>query len=98
MLRWIIKILLFPISLLLSILIAFMTFLLSIGTVLLYFLMILCVVGAIASFILGSSVLYVSRLINKKEGIINKVFVDMLDKLGYDIQLVYVKKKGAAEK
>lgn len=51
MLRLIIKILLFPISLLLSILIAFMTFLLSIGTVLLYFLMILCVVGAIASFI-----------------------------------------------
>ena len=103
MLRWIIKILLFPISLLLSILIAFLTFLLSIGTVLLYFLMILYVVGAIASFIqnktiLGTSTPYVSRLINKKEGIINKVFVDMFDKLGYDIQLVYVKKKGAAEK
>ena len=32
MLRWIIKILLFPISLLLSILIAFMTFLLGVGT------------------------------------------------------------------
>jgi hypothetical protein len=46
----------------------------------------------------GTSAPYVSRLINKKEGIINKVFVDMLDKLGYDIQLVYVKKKGAAEK
>lgn len=43
----------------------------------------------------GTSAPYVSRLINKKEGIINKVFVDMLDKLGYDIQLVYVKKKGA---
>ncbi len=46
----------------------------------------------------GTSAPYVSRLINKKEGIINRVFVDMLDKLGYDIQLVYVKKKGAAEK
>ena len=46
----------------------------------------------------GTSAPYVSRLINKKEGIINKVFVDMFDKLGYDIQLVYVKKKGAAEK
>lgn len=46
----------------------------------------------------GTSAPYVSRPINKKEGIINKVFVDMLDKLGYDIQLVYVKKKGAAEK
>ena len=45
----------------------------------------------------GTSAPYVSRLINKKEGIINKVFVEMLDKLGYDTQLVYVKKKGAAE-
>lgn len=41
----------------------------------------------------GTSAPYVSRLINKKEGIINKVFVEMLDKLGYDIQLIYVKKK-----
>jgi hypothetical protein len=46
----------------------------------------------------GTSAPYVSRPINKKEGIINKVFVDMLDELGYDIQLVYVKKKEAAEK
>ena len=46
----------------------------------------------------GTSATYVTRLINKKEGIINKIFVDMLDKLGYDIQLVYVKKKEAAEK
>ena len=44
----------------------------------------------------GTSAPYVSRLINKKEGIINEVFVDML--VGHDIQLVYVKKKGAAEK
>ena len=44
----------------------------------------------------GTSAPYVSRLINKKEGIINKVFVDML--VGHDIQLVYAKKKGAAEK
>jgi predicted XRE-type DNA-binding protein len=41
----------------------------------------------------GTSAPYVSRLINKKEGIVNKVFVDMLDKLGYDIQLTYVKKE-----
>ena len=40
----------------------------------------------------GTSAPYVSRLINKKDGIINKVFVDILDKLGYDIRLVYVKK------
>lgn len=40
----------------------------------------------------GTSAPYVSRLINKKDGIVNKVFVDMLDKLGYDIQLTYIKK------
>ena len=32
--------------------------------------------------LVGTSALYVSRPINKKEGIINKVFVDMLDKHG----------------
>ncbi|EHL10346.1 hypothetical protein HMPREF9625_01346 [Oribacterium parvum ACB1] len=62
MLRWIIKILLFPISLLLSILIAFMAFLLGIGTVLLYFLMIICVVGAIASFIQNKTILGIEAL------------------------------------
>lgn len=46
----------------------------------------------------GTSTQYISRPINKKESIINKVFVDMLDKLGYDIQLAYAKKKGAPEK
>ncbi len=45
----------------------------------------------------GTSAPYVSRLINKKEGIINKVFVEMLDKLGYDIQLIYVKKKSEGD-
>ncbi|RLV19647.1 CD1845 family protein [Streptococcus iniae] len=49
--RWILKIVLFPISLLLSVLTAFLTFLLSIGTALLYLLMIFCILGAIASFL-----------------------------------------------
>ncbi|WP_159335908.1 CD1845 family protein [Streptococcus dysgalactiae] len=48
--RWIIKIILFPISLLLSILTAFLTFILGIGTTILYFLMLLCIVAAIGSF------------------------------------------------
>ena len=39
MIRWIVKIILFPISLLLSILTAFLTFILGIGTTILYFLM-----------------------------------------------------------
>ena len=51
MIRWIIKIILFPISLLLSILTVFLTFLLGIGTALLYLLMIFCIFGAIASFL-----------------------------------------------
>ncbi len=33
------------------------------------------------------------KLINKKDGIVNKVFVEMLEKLGYDIQITYVKKE-----
>ncbi|CYK84370.1 membrane protein [Streptococcus pneumoniae] len=48
--RWILKIILFPISLLLSILTAFLTFLLGIGTTILYFLMLMCIVAAIGSF------------------------------------------------
>ncbi|MGJ0021422.1 CD1845 family protein [Streptococcus dysgalactiae] len=48
--RWIIKIILFPISLALSILTAFLTFILGIGTTILYFLMLMCIVAAIGSF------------------------------------------------
>lgn len=49
--RWILKIILFPISLVLSILTAFLTFLLGIGTALLYIVMMFCIFGALASFI-----------------------------------------------
>ncbi|HEL1105843.1 TPA: hypothetical protein TVN75_001554 [Streptococcus equi subsp. zooepidemicus] len=49
--RWVIKIILFPISLLLSILTAFLSFLLGIGTAILYLLMMFCIFGAIASFL-----------------------------------------------
>lgn len=49
--RWILKIFLFPISLLLSILTTFLTFLLAIGTTILYLLMLMCViVGAVSLF------------------------------------------------
>ena len=47
--RWILKIILFPISLVLSILTAFRTFLLAIGTTILYLLMLMCVVVGIVS-------------------------------------------------
>ena len=52
MMRWIIKIILFPISLLLSILTAFLTFILGIGTTILYFLMLMCIVADVFYFIM----------------------------------------------
>lgn len=36
---------------------------------------------------------YVNRVIKKKDGIINKTFVRIMEELGYDIELIYVKKK-----
>lgn len=40
----------------------------------------------------GTSAPYISRLINKQDGIVNRTFVEILDKLGYDIQITYVRK------
>ena len=36
---------------------------------------------------------YVNRIIKKGDGVMNKTFVQMLDALGYDIELHYVKKE-----
>ena len=47
--RWILKIILFPISLMLSILTAFLIFLLAIGTTILYLLQLMCVVVGVVS-------------------------------------------------
>ena len=41
----------------------------------------------------GTTGSYVSRLINKNDGIINKTFVRLLEELGYDVELTYVKKE-----
>ncbi len=41
----------------------------------------------------GTSAPYISRLINKQNSIVNKVFVYLLEKPGYDIQITYVKKE-----
>lgn len=35
---------------------------------------------------------YVNRLIKKQENIINKTFVQMMESLGYDIVLTYIKR------
>ena len=41
----------------------------------------------------GTSAPYIRRLINKQDCIVNKTFVEMLEKLGYDIRVTYVKKE-----
>ncbi|MGQ7365121.1 CD1845 family protein [Streptococcus suis] len=61
--RWILKIILFPISLVLSILTAFLTFLLGIGTALLYIVMVFCIFEALASFIQGEFGIGISGLV-----------------------------------
>ena len=40
----------------------------------------------------GTSPSYVNRLIKSTEKIVNKTFVQMMERLGYDIELTYVKK------
>ena len=42
----------------------------------------------------GTTPSYVNRLIKKSENIVNKTFVQMLESLGYDIELTYVKRDG----
>lgn len=35
---------------------------------------------------------YVNRIIKKKDGIVNKTFIRMMEELGYDVELTYVKR------
>lgn len=37
---------------------------------------------------------YVNRIIKKKDGIVNKTFIQMMEALGYDVELKYVKRDG----
>ena len=67
--RWILKIILFPISLVLSILTAFLTFLLAVGTTILYLLMLMCVVVGVVSlfqkdFSIGIEALIIGFLVS----------------------------------
>ena len=45
----------------------------------------------------GTSKSYISRIIKKPEVVVNKTYVQMLEALGYDIELTYVK-RGATDK
>lgn len=41
---------------------------------------------------IGTTGQYVNRIIKKKDGIMNDTFVRMMEALGYDIELVYVRR------
>lgn len=42
----------------------------------------------------GTTGQYVNRIIKKKDGLVNKTFVEIMEALGYDIELTYVKREG----
>ncbi len=42
---------------------------------------------------IGTTGQYVNRIIKKKDGVVNKTFVQMMESLGYDIELTYVKRE-----
>ena len=41
---------------------------------------------------IGTTGQYVNRIIKKKDGLVNKTFVEIMEALGYDIELTYVKR------
>ena len=41
---------------------------------------------------IGTSAPYVSRLIKNNEKIVNKTFLQLMEKLGYDVELTYIKR------
>lgn len=41
----------------------------------------------------GTTGQYVNRIIKKKDGLVNKTFVDMMEALGYDITITYTPRK-----
>ncbi len=42
---------------------------------------------------IGTTGQYVNRIVKKNDGVINKTFVQILEGLGYDIELKYVKRE-----
>jgi len=41
---------------------------------------------------IGTTKSYVNRIIKKQDGVVNKTFIQMMESLGYDIELTYVKR------
>lgn len=42
---------------------------------------------------IGTSAPYISRLIRNNEKIVNKTFIQLMEHLGYDVELTYVKRE-----
>lgn len=42
---------------------------------------------------IGKKSQYINRIVKNSEGVINKTFIQMMEGLGYDIELVYVKRE-----
>lgn len=45
----------------------------------------------------GTSPQYVSRIIKKGDGVVNKTFIQMMETLGYDVELTYVKREDGGD-
>ncbi len=43
--------------------------------------------------VVGTTGQYVNCIIKKKDGVVNKIFLQMMEALGYDIVLTYEKRK-----
>ena len=41
----------------------------------------------------GTTSSYVNRIVKKKDGIVNKTFIQMMEALGYDVEIRYVKRE-----
>lgn len=42
---------------------------------------------------IGTTGQYVNRIVKKKDGLVNKTFVEIMEALGYDIEMTYVKRE-----
>ena len=47
---------------------------------------------------IGTTGQYVNRIIKKQNGVLNKTFVQMIEALGYDIEINYVKREDFGDK
>lgn len=41
---------------------------------------------------IGTTGQYVNRIVKKKDGLVNKTFVNIMEALGYDIEMTYIKR------